>query len=94
MPGVEDTVALRTQADKPAEVSVSAHGETVFAVTVNANDARRFRARETFEITSNDSGAARLELNGQTMPPPGASGQPGSQTLAPENLSTRPGEAH
>jgi transcriptional regulator with XRE-family HTH domain len=94
MPGAEDTLTLRIEADKLAEVSVSADGKTVFAGAVNANDAREFRARETFEITSNDSGAVRLELNGQTMPPLGASGQPGSQTLSHETLSTNSGEAH
>jgi hypothetical protein len=55
---------------------------------------KQFEARAKFEITSSESSAVQLELNGQAMPPLGASGQPGSVTLTHDNLKTSAGEAH
>jgi cytoskeletal protein RodZ len=93
-PRADATLALRMETSEAAEVTVNADGKTVFEGAVQANDVKQFEARETFEITSSESSAVRLELNGQAMPMLGASGQPGSITLTRDNLKSTSGDAH
>jgi cytoskeletal protein RodZ len=88
------TLTLKMEVAKPAEVTIYADGQTVFEGAVQSNDVKQFEARAKFEITSSESSAVQLELNGQAMPPLGASGQPGSVTLTHDNLKTSAGEAH
>ncbi|HXA79479.1 MAG TPA: RodZ domain-containing protein [Candidatus Acidoferrales bacterium] len=87
-------LALRIHAGKPAKVRIIADGKVVFDGPVRPNDWRQFGARDTFEITSSESGALSLELNGQTVPPMGTSGQPGSVTLTRNDLKPATGGSH
>ncbi len=87
-------LALQIQAAKPANVKVIADGKVVFDDTVRPNDVKQFDAQDTFEITSSESSALLLELNGQTMPPMGAPGQPGSVTLTRNDLNSATGGSH
>ena len=79
---------------KPANVKVIADGKLVFSDTVQPNDVSQFDAQDSFEITSSASSALVLELNGQTMPPIGAPGQPGSVTLTRNDLNSATGGSH
>ena len=87
-------LAVRIQAAKPANVRVIADGRVVFEDAVQPNDVKQFDAQDSFEITSSDSGALLLELNGQTMPPIGSPGQPGSVRLTRNDLNSAKGGAH
>jgi hypothetical protein len=52
---------------------------------------KQFEAHDTLEITATDPSALFLELNGQTVPPIGTPGQPGSITLTHKDLKRQPG---
>jgi transcriptional regulator with XRE-family HTH domain len=93
-PAMPASLALRIQAAKPASVKVIADGKVVFDDTVQPNDVSQFDAHDSFEITSSESSALLLELNGQTVPPIGAPGQPGSVTLTRNNLNSATGGSH
>jgi hypothetical protein len=85
---------LKMKAGKPADVKVVADGKTLFEGTVQADDVKQFEARDTFEISSSDSSALLLELNGQSVPPIGTPGQPGSVTLTRNDLKPAEGGSH
>jgi len=87
-------LALKIHAGKPADVRVIADGKVVFDGPVRPNDWRQFDAHDTFEITSSESSALSLELNGQTVPSMGTSGQPGSVTLTRNDLKPATGGSH
>jgi transcriptional regulator with XRE-family HTH domain len=87
-------LALRMQAGKPADVKVIADGKVVFEGAVQPNDVKQFDAHDNFEITSSESSALLLELNGQTMPAIGTPGQPGSVTLTRADLHAAAGGPH
>jgi transcriptional regulator with XRE-family HTH domain len=87
-------LALRMQAARPAEVKVIADGKVVFEGAVQPNDVKQFDARDNFEITSSESSALLLELNGQAMPAIGTPGQPGSVTLTRADLNAASGGSH
>jgi hypothetical protein len=82
------------QAGKPADVKVIADGKVIFAGAVQPDDVKQFDARDTFEITSSESSALVLELNGQAVPPIGTPGQPGSVTLTRNDLIATSGGSH
>jgi cytoskeletal protein RodZ len=87
-------LALTIRAVKPANVKVIADGKVVFDDTVQPYDVSQFEAQDSFEITSSESSALLLELNGQTMPPIGAPGQPGSVALTRNDLNSATGGSH
>jgi len=93
-PAAPATLELRIQVAKPAHVQVIADGKIVFSDTVQPNDVSQFDAQDSFEITSSESSALMLELNGQTMPPIAAPGQPGSVTLTRNDLNSATGGSH
>jgi cytoskeleton protein RodZ len=87
-------LALKIQAAKQADVKVIADAEVVFDGTVQPGDVKQFKAQDSFEITSSESSAVSLELNGQTMAPMGTTGQPGSVALTRNNLKPATGGSH
>jgi cytoskeleton protein RodZ len=87
-------LTLQVEAGKAANVKVVADGNVVFEGSVAANDVKQFQARDKFEVSSSESSALLLELNGQTVPPIGTPGQPGSVTLTRSDLSSATGDAH
>jgi cytoskeleton protein RodZ len=89
-----DALTLRIQAALAADVKVIADGTTVFDGHLDADDVKSFDAHDNFEITSSDSTAVLLQLNGQPVPPMGAPGQPGNVTLTRRDLNTDPGGGH
>jgi cytoskeleton protein RodZ len=85
---------LKLEAGKPANVKVLADGKVLFDGPVHVNDVKQFQAHDQFQVTSSESSALLLELNGQTVPPIGTPGQPGSVTLTRSDLSPAMGDAH
>ena len=94
LPSAGEALRLKIEAGKPASVKVIADGAAVFDGPVQANDKKEFAAREYFEITSSESSALLLELNGQALPPIGTPGQPGGVTLTRQNLKAAAGGNH
>jgi len=82
---------LKIQAGRPSDLKVSADGKPVFDGHIEADEVKQFEAHDTLEITATDPSALFLELNGQTVPPIGTPGQPGSITLTHKDLKRQPG---
>lgn len=93
-PSATAPLTLQLEAGKPAHVKVVADGNVVFTGDVRANDVKQFHAQDKFEVSSSESSALLLELNGQTLPPMGTPGQPGSVTLTRSDLSAATEDAH
>ena len=66
----------------------------MFDGAVRVNDVKQFQARDTFDVSSSDSSAVLLELNGQTVPPIGTPGQPGAITLTRSDAGLPSGGSH
>ena len=71
-----------------------ADGKVAFEGAVQPDDVKQFDAQDTFEVTSSESSALLLELNGQIMPAIGTPGQPGSVTLTHSDLKPAAGGSH
>ena len=93
-PEAPPVLALKMEAGKPAQVKVVADGKTVFEGAVRANDVMNFDAQATFEVTTSDSSALLLELNGQPVPPIGPPGQLGKITLTQNDLKSAGEDSH
>jgi len=89
-----DALTLRIEADKPADIKVIADGKIAFEGHVAPGDGKQFDATDRFEITTSDSSALLLELNGQTLAPFETSSQAGSVTLTHDNLKRTGGGHH
>lgn len=85
---------LKIQAGKASDLKVSADGKQVFDGHINADEVKSFEAHDTLEITATDPSALFLSLNGETVPPFGIPGQPGSITLTHKDLNPQSGGAH
>jgi cytoskeleton protein RodZ len=89
-----NTLDLKIEIGKPAQLKVIADGRTVYDGHVDAGNVMRFDAQDALEITSSDSSALLLELNGQTVPPMGLPGQSGIVTLTRKDLKPAAGVPH
>ena len=87
-------LVLKLEAGKAANVKITADGHVVFDGAVRVNDVKQFQARDTFDVSSSDSSAVLLELNGQTVPPIGTPGQPGAITLTRSDAGLPSGGSH
>lgn len=87
-------LALKVEAGKPADLKVLADGRSVYDAHVEAGTVLHFDAQDTLTITSSDSSAILLELNGQTVAPIGVPGQPGTVTLTHNDLKPAAGASH
>jgi transcriptional regulator with XRE-family HTH domain len=85
---------MKIEAGKNARIRVVADRRLIYNGRIAAGDTRRYRARNTFEIFSSDSGAVLIELEGQTMPPLGPSGQPGGATFTRRDVEAAAGGTH
>lgn len=81
---------LKIEAGKPARLHVFADGQSIFDADVEIGATKTFQARDTFQVTSSEASALLLELNGQSMPPIGLPGQPGTVTLSRKDLQPQP----
>jgi cytoskeletal protein RodZ len=89
-----DPLELTLQTSKLVDVTIVADGTTVFSGPIDAGDKRQFEAREAFEVTSSDSSAIILELNGHSVGAFGQIGLPGSVKLTRNDLKAPSGESH
>jgi cytoskeleton protein RodZ len=87
-------LTLKVEVGKPADVKVIADGKTMFEGRVAASDVKQFEAQDGFQISTSDSSALVLGLNGQTQAPFGTSGQPGSVTLTRNDVKVAGGGQH
>jgi cytoskeleton protein RodZ len=92
--GIARTLDLKLSAAKAAEVKVVADGRPLFAGHMDARQVYRFTAADSLEISSSESGAIVLELNGQTVAAGGQPGQPNVVTLTQQDLKTAGGDPH
>ena len=77
---------LKVEATQPTELTVVSDGKTVFAGPMTPGSAEQFKARERFEVAASNSTAILMDLNGQTLAPPGLPGAPGKITLTRKDL--------
>jgi cytoskeleton protein RodZ len=89
-----DPLELTLQTSKLVDVTIVADGATVFNGPIDAGDKRQFEARDVFEVTSSDSLAIVLELNGQHVGAFGQLGLPGSIKLTRGDLKAPAGDSH
>jgi len=89
-----DPLELKVEAGKPAGVTIFADDRQIFEGHFEPGDSRRFEAHDNFKITSSEASALLLELNGQTLPPVGTPGEPGSITLTRNDLAKNSGGDH
>lgn len=92
--GAADPLELTLQTSKLVDVKIAADGTTVFGGPIDAGDKRQFEARDTFDVTSSDSSAIILELDGRPVAAFGQTGLPGSVKLTRNNLKVPPGDSH
>jgi hypothetical protein len=89
-----DPLELTLQTSKLVDVTIVADGATVFSGPIDAGDKRQFESRDAFEVTSSDSSAIILELNGHPIGAFGQIGLPGSVKLTRNDLNVPSGESH
>lgn len=85
------TLELKIDAGRGTTLKVIADGKTLFDGPISSGEQKRFQAREKFEVSTGNSSALLLELNGQTVPPLGPPGEAGSVTLTHKDVKKTAG---
>jgi hypothetical protein len=80
------TLDLSVSSSAATHVRIVGDGKLLLDAELSAGETRHFSATERFEVTAGDSSAVLLELNGQAMPPLGASGASGTMVLSQKDL--------
>ena len=86
-------LSLTMQASKPVDVSVTADGASVFGGKLDVNESKQFEAHDTLEVSSSDSDALTLSLNGRAIHA-AASGPQGKITLTRGDLQAAAEASH
>jgi cytoskeleton protein RodZ len=89
-----EKLELRIQAGRKARIRVIADGQPKFSGLIEAGETQSYFARDTFKVSTSDSSAVLMELNGKTMGPLGTPGRPGHATLTRKDLRDSPGGSH
>ena len=89
-----DPLELTLQTSKLIDVMIVADGATIFTGSIDAGDKRAFEAHEAFEVSSSDSSAIVLELNGRRVAAFGQPGLPSSVKLTRNDLKAPAGDSH
>ncbi|HXN27409.1 MAG TPA: RodZ domain-containing protein [Candidatus Acidoferrales bacterium] len=92
--GTTPTLDLKLEAAQAADVKVVADGKPVFEGHMGARQVYRFTAMDSLEVSSSESSAIVLELNGQAVAAGVQPGQPGSVTLTQKDLKPAAGDSH
>lgn len=92
--GTAPALDLKLEAAKAADVKVVADGKPLFAGHMDARQVYRFTAVDSLEISSSESSAILLELNGQMVAASGQSGRPGFVTLTQKDTKALAGNPH
>jgi cytoskeletal protein RodZ len=82
----ESSLDLSASASAMTHVRVQADGALVLDDAVRPGENRHFFAKTEFVVSTADSSAVLLELNGEAMPPVGAPGTSGTIILTRKNL--------
>jgi cytoskeleton protein RodZ len=90
-PSKPEKLELKIDASKTAEIRVVGDGNTLFKGRIHADGSKHFEARDGFEVTSSDSTAVQLQLNGQDVPLEGKPGKRGRASLSRGDLKTAVG---
>ncbi len=77
---------LVVAAGRRATVTIVADGKKVFDGQMKKEQSQRFAAQESFDVSTSNSSAVLLELNGQTVAPIGPPGRPGKVKLTRKDL--------
>lgn len=92
--GAADPLELTLQTSKLVDVTIVADGATIFSGSIDAGDKRVFEAHDAFDVSSSDSSAIVLELNGRRVGAFGQLGLPGSVKLTRNDLKAPAGDSH
>ena len=92
--GTAPTLDLKLEAAKAADIKVVADGKPVFEGHVDARQVYRFTAVDSLEISSSESSAILLELNGQAVAAGSQPGPPGVVTLTQKDQKPAAGDPH
>jgi cytoskeleton protein RodZ len=82
---------LKIEAGKKTTVTVVADKEVVFDGIMKAGENLSFPASDHIQVSTNDAGALRMELNGKAIAPIGPPGQGGKVTLTRDALKEASG---
>ncbi len=77
---------LSVSTSAATRVRVFADNKLVLDTELPAGENRHFSAKDNFEVSTSDSSAVLLELNGRAMPPLGAPGASGRIVLSEKDL--------
>jgi cytoskeleton protein RodZ len=77
----EPSLDLSVSATAPAHVRIESDGYVVFDSDMYAGENHHFYAINAFEVSTSDSAAVLLEMNGQAIPPLGRPGSSGTIKL-------------
>ncbi len=92
--GTVPVLDLKLEAAKATDVKVVADGKPLFEGHMDARQVYRFTAVNSLEISSSESSAIVLELNGQAVAAGGQPGQPAFVTLTQKDLKPATGDPH
>lgn len=87
---VPDTLKLKVEVSKKADVKVSGDGKTLFKGRLHSGEPKVFEAKDSFEVTSGEAGRVHLELNGQAVPFAAGNGRKGAISLSRKDLKSAP----
>ena len=85
-PAATEPLKLRLETTKTVRIAVTADGEMVFKGQLHSDDPKNFEAADTFEISSSDPGAVKLQLNGKAVPFHGSGRHGNSISLSRDDL--------
>jgi cytoskeleton protein RodZ len=89
-----EKLELRIEAGRKARIRVIADGQTQYSGWIDVGETQSYFARDTFKVSTSDSSAVLMELNGKTMGPLGTPGRPGHATLTRKDLRDSSGGSH
>ena len=89
-----EKLELRIEAGRKARIRVIADGQPQYSGWIDVGETQSYFARDTFKVSTSDSSAVLMELNGKTMGPLGTPGRPGHATLNRKDLRDSSGGSH
>jgi hypothetical protein len=85
---------LNVEARKKTNVTVVVDNDVAFDGKMKSGENQTFSATDHFQVSADNAGAVRLELNGKALAPLGPSGKEGKVTLTREMLKGAVGGRH
>ena len=90
-PAAKISLQLAVSTSAPTHMRILADGKAVLDADLLAGQNRRFAASNQFEVSTSDSSAVLLELNGNMIAPLGTPGSSGKIVLSAKDLRQVPG---